>query len=44
MNVYIVTVQGRFVEVYANEEDAESMRFSLYMGGADGATVTHKVI
>lgn len=44
MNVYVVTVQGTFVEVYANEEDAEARRFSLYMGGANGAIVTHKVI
>ena len=44
MNVYIVTVQGRFVEVFMNENDADKLRHSLYMGGADGAVVIHKVI
>jgi hypothetical protein len=44
MKVYIVTVQGRFVDVFLDEHEADSLRIKLYMGGADGATVIHKVI
>lgn len=44
MKVYIVTVQGRFVDVFMSEKDAENLRHSLYMGGADGVVVSGKII
>ena len=44
MIVYVVTVQGRFVDVFSNEEDAEKLKKSLYMAGNDGIAVIHKSI
>lgn len=44
MQVYVVTVQGRFVDVFSNVEDAEALKLSLYMGGSDGISVTTKTI
>lgn len=44
MSVYVVTVQGRFVEVFLDENDANALKHHLYMTGEDGAQVTHKTI
>ena len=44
MIVYIVTVQGRFVDVFLNEVDAENLKKTLYMGGHDGICVISKSI
>lgn len=44
MIVYVVTVQGRFVDVFSNEEDAEKLKQSLYMGGHDNIAVISKSI
>jgi hypothetical protein len=44
MIVYVVTVQGRFVDVFLNEADAEKLKKSLYMAGHDGIAVISKSI
>lgn len=44
MQVYIVTVQGRFVDVFSNVEDAEALKLSLYMGGNDGVSILPKTV
>jgi hypothetical protein len=44
MQVYVVTVQGRFVDVFSNIKDAEALKHSLYMGGNDGIAIVPKTI
>jgi hypothetical protein len=44
MQVFIVTVQGRFVDVFSNMEDAEALKRSLHMGGNDGIAILPKTI
>ena len=44
MKVYIVTVQGRFVDVFTNEDDAKNLKHSLYMSGEDGIMIIPKII
>lgn len=44
MQVFVVTVQGRFVDVFATREEAEALKRSLYMGGSDGIAILPKTI
>jgi hypothetical protein len=44
MQVYVVTVQGRFVDVFSSNGDAEALKRSLYMAGNDGISITPKTI
>ena len=44
MMVYVVTVQGRFVDVFSNKDDAENLKQSLYMSGHDGISVITKSV
>lgn len=44
MQVFVVTVQGRFVDVFATRIEAEALKHSLYMGGNDGISILPKSI
>lgn len=44
MQLYVVTVQGRFVDVFDDEESAKALKHSLYMGGADGIVIIPKTV
>jgi hypothetical protein len=44
MQVYVVTVQGRFIDVFLSKEDADALKHTLYMSGNDGISVVPKTI
>jgi len=44
MQVFIVTVQGHYIDVFATIEEAEVKKLSLYMGGSDGISISTKTI
>lgn len=44
MTIFIVTVQGRYIDTFISEEDAKACKQDLYMSGADGIYIESKVL
>lgn len=42
VTVYVVTVQGRFIDVKLSHSKAEMLSYHLYMQGNDGIVITEK--
>lgn len=44
MIVYIVTVQGQYIDVFQTEAEAVELKHDLYMRGSDGIHIEQKVL